>query len=208
MAKMLITEALDERDFLEKKIKDKIERAAFVGLKKNNEDTVANSTKSAEEFTEKAKAALQSIRDLISRYHKIDGEIIKSNAVTMITVGNKRFSVAEAISIRSKMADDNFENRLANALMRAHNTSSLSASDYTERLEQNAQRLRETISGKENDAQSYAVVDEYIKNNSITKIGITDAIDIANEIKEGADEMLSAINTAIKVANATTYIEI
>ena len=208
MTKMLITEALDERDFLEKKIRDKINKASFIGLKKNNEETVANLSKKAIDFEDDAKSELQSIKDLISRYHRIDGEIIKSNAATMITVGGRQFSVAEAISIRQKMDDKSLEKSLADKLTLEHDRVTMAARDYKDKLESNAQSLRETISGKESKEDGYGVVEEYIKANGLTMIGIVDAKDVANEIIEGADKMLSEINTAIKVSNATTHIEI
>ena len=40
--KMLVTQALDERDLLVKKISDKIAKASFVDTIKPNEDKVAN----------------------------------------------------------------------------------------------------------------------------------------------------------------------
>lgn len=73
----------------------------------------------------------------------------------------------------------------------------------------NAQRLRETISGRENGGdETYKVVDEYIEKNKLVMVGVDDAKKIAQEIREKAAETLAALNTAIKVSNATTYIDI
>ena len=48
--KMLMTQALDERDLLVKKINDKIEKIRLVDVKKRNEDAAADSRISVEEF--------------------------------------------------------------------------------------------------------------------------------------------------------------
>lgn len=43
--KMLVTQALDERSLLEKKIRDKIEKASFVDCIKKNEERVIKTYK-------------------------------------------------------------------------------------------------------------------------------------------------------------------
>ena len=49
--KMLMTQALDERDLLVKKINDKIEKIKLVDVKKRNEETTADNRISVEEFS-------------------------------------------------------------------------------------------------------------------------------------------------------------
>lgn len=63
--KMLVTQALDEKDLLMKKIYDKIEKAHFVDFKKKNEELVAVERVSEEEFNKRAQSAYQQINDLI-----------------------------------------------------------------------------------------------------------------------------------------------
>ena len=80
--KLLITQALDERDLLVKKINSKIERIDFVDGKKRNEEKVIQQVITKEEFSKKVKTSYQQIQDLIKRYQKIDEAIITSNANT------------------------------------------------------------------------------------------------------------------------------
>ena len=75
MEKMLVTQALDERDLLVKKINDKISRASFVDVAKANEEKVISAKITKEEFCENAKATFQQINDLISRFVRIDQAI-------------------------------------------------------------------------------------------------------------------------------------
>ena len=66
--KMLVTQALDERDLLVKKIADKIAKASFVDTIKPNEDKVFTKRTSKEEYAKEAESAYQQITDLM--WHK------------------------------------------------------------------------------------------------------------------------------------------
>ena len=69
--KMLVTQALDERDLLVKKIADKIAKASFVDTIKPNEDKVFTKRTSKEEYAKEAESAYQQITDLIDRFQKM-----------------------------------------------------------------------------------------------------------------------------------------
>lgn len=101
--KMLVTQALDERDLLVKKISDKIEKASFVDTIKPNEEKVYAGRCGKEEFAKDAQAAYQQITDLIDRFQKIDAAIVASNAKTEITTSYGVFTVAGAISLRGRL---------------------------------------------------------------------------------------------------------
>jgi len=59
--KMLVTQALDERDLLVKKIGDKIQKIQAVDTKKRNEEKTVTARVSPEEFGNTASAAYQQI---------------------------------------------------------------------------------------------------------------------------------------------------
>lgn len=101
--KMLVTQALDERDLLVKKISDKIAKANFVDSIKPNEDKVYSKRVGKEEFIKEAEAEYQQIMDLIDRFQKIDAAIVDSNAKTEITTSYGTFTVAGAISLRGRL---------------------------------------------------------------------------------------------------------
>ena len=64
--KMLVTQALDERDLLVKKISDKIDKASFVDTIKPNEDKVYSKRIGKDEYAKEAESAYQQIIDLIA----------------------------------------------------------------------------------------------------------------------------------------------
>ena len=67
--KMLVTQALDERDLLVKKINDKINKASFTDTKKHNEEKVAEGKILSADFEKDAKVPFSrfriSLRDTI-----------------------------------------------------------------------------------------------------------------------------------------------
>ena len=101
--KMLVTQALDERDLQVKKISDKIDKASFVDTIKPNEDKVYSKRIGKDEYAKEAESAYQQIVDLIERFQKIDAAIVASNAETEITTSYGKFTVAGAISLRSRL---------------------------------------------------------------------------------------------------------
>ena len=74
--KMLVTQALDERDLLVKKITDKIAKASFVDTIKPNEDKVYAKRMDKTEYAKEAEAAYQQINDLIHGITLGNGEKI------------------------------------------------------------------------------------------------------------------------------------
>ena len=91
--KMLMTQALDERDLLVKKINDKIEKIRLVDVKKRNEEKTAENHNTVEEFKQNAKSDFQQITDLIERYQRLDTAIIASNAATWIETSHGKYSL-------------------------------------------------------------------------------------------------------------------
>ena len=94
--KMLITQALDERDMLVKKTVDKINKASFVDTIKPNEEKVYEKKVSKQEFARETEAAYQQIMDLIRRYERIDAAIVASNAKTQIETSYGTFPMHSA----------------------------------------------------------------------------------------------------------------
>lgn len=218
MGKMLVTEALDERDFLVKKINDKIWKASFIDTAKHNEEKVMAGKITRSDYANEAKSDYQQITDLIDRYQKIDAAIVASNAATYVETSYGRFTVAAAIAMRSRLSEKSmygkgaaFEVLLMNKLEKEYQTRIGVMDDKNRQLQETAEEMRLSILGKDSktkDDQPLGVVDEYVKENTTE---LVDPIDIQKKIKdlkEKKDKLLSELNTQIKVANATTVIEV
>ena len=127
--KMLVTQALDERDLLVKKIGDKIEKIKMVDTKKRNEEKTADSRVTPEEFGSTAASAYQQIMDLIDRFQRIDAAIVASNgssaAKSTCTRSNK--SRNSAVSANSEI----FARHSASVFCRIGDSAESSSSNFT-----------------------------------------------------------------------------
>ena len=216
--KMLVTQALDERDLLVKKIRDKIDKAKFADTIKRNEEKVIETKVSREEFSKDAESAYQQIQDLISRFQKIDAAIVASNATTMIKTSFGDYTVAGAISLRSRLrskgsfdGQSDFELSLRKKLENDLERSVLIANGRNMDLQKAADGMRLSILGKDSKVKNdklLEVVDAYISENTTE---IVDPLDIRKKVeklREKRDTLLTELDTQIKVSNATTFIEI
>ena len=215
--KMLVTQALDERDLLVKKIGDKIQKIQMVDTKKRNEEKTVNARVTSEEFGSGASAAYQQIMDLIDRYQRIDAAIVASNASTTVSTGFGEFTVAAAIALRNRVkgsgmyADKGtFEEDLATQLERQYQTAVQTADFKNKGLENQAETMRLSILGKDSktkDTKPLEVVDAYIRENTTEVIDPLESQKKAQALREKIDTLLTELDTQIKVSNATTPIE-
>ena len=216
--KMLVTQALDERDLLAKKIKDKIEKASFVDTIKPNEERVFEKRIIKEDYVKEVKASYQQIFDLIDRYQRIDAAIVDSNANTMITTSYGAFTVSGAISLRRRLRGESmrdreadFEGKLKMKMQNEYNLRIRFCDDKNSKLQETAEEMRLSILGKDTkvkDDKPLGVVDAYVKENTTE---LVDPLDVKKKIEileEKKRKLLMELDTQIKVSNATTFIEI
>jgi hypothetical protein len=216
--KMLVTQALDERDLLVKKIADKIMKASFVDTIKPNEERVYDKRISKEEFAKEAEAAYQQIVDLIDRYQKIDAAIVDSNAKTQVPTSYGTFTVAGAISLRSRLrgqgaydGEADFEGKLQKKLATEYNDRVRFSDLKNSQLQNTAEEMRLSILGRDTktkDDKPLSVVDAYVKENTTELVDPLDVKKKLEALEEKRNKLLTELDTQIKVSNATTFVEV
>lgn len=216
--KMLVTQALDERDLLVKKISDKIAKASFVDTIKPNEDKVCEARISKDEFAKEVESSYQQIQDFIDRYQKIDAAIVASNAQTKITTSYGEFTVAGAISLRSRLrgngvydGEADFESALQERMKIEFQRKINQAEIKNKQLQTTAENMRLSILGKDTkikDEKPLEVVEAYVRENTTEVVDPLDVQKKIEKLKEKRDTLLTELDTQIKVSNATTFIEI
>ena len=215
--KMLVTQALDERDLLVKKINDKIAKIKLVDTKKHNEEKTIDNRVLPEEFKKAAESGYQQIIDLIIRYQRLDAAIVASNAGTWIETSQGKYTVAGAIALRNRLKGSGiyndegcFEENLV-AVFEEQLRNSVQLADQRNRmLDGQAENMRMTILGRENKAKEtkpLEVVDAYVKENTTEIIDPLNAEEKIQELKEKIDLLTKELDTQIKVSNATITIE-
>ncbi len=215
--KMLVTQALDERDLLVKKIGDKIGKISAVDTKKRNEEKTMTTRVSVEEFASAAQAAYQQIMDLIDRYQRLDAAIVASNAASKVTTSYGEFTVAGAIALRNRLRgqgtyenEGDFENQIIRMLEKQYNAAISIAERRNKGIESQAENMRLSILGKDSkvrDDKPLEVVDAYIRENTTEIVDPLESQKKAQELMVKRNALLTELDTQIKVSNATTMIE-
>ena len=183
--RMLMTQALNKRALLIKKITAKLAKASFVDTMKPDKEKVYAGKCSKEEYTKKAQSSYQQITDLISRFQKIDAAITDSNARTKITISCGTITVAEAISLRRRLQGGSCEDKtdFEGMLQRKMKT------EYDERIQfckKKNRRMR-------------------------PKAELVDPLKVQKRIamlEEKRMKLLKELDAQIRISNAATYIEI
>lgn len=216
--KMLVTQALDERDLLVKKIGDKIAKANFVDTIRPNEGKVYARRVEKAEFTKEAKAAYQQITDLIARYQKIDAAIVDSNARTEVKTSYGTFTVAGAISLRSRLRglgvyeeEADFEGNLQKKLRSEYEERVRFCDMKNSQLQTTAENMRLSILGRDaktKDEKPLGVVEAYVKENTTELVDPLKVEKKIEDLEEKRNILLRELDTQIKVSNATTFIEV
>ncbi len=216
--KMLVTQALDQRDLLVKKICDKIRKASFTETKKHNEEKVMERRVTQKEFEKEARSSYQQIIDLIRWYDKVDQAILRSNAETIIETSYGAMSIANALALRSRLncsnaydSDSNFEGNLMMKLEEELNEKIRVMEQKNKGLQNTAETMRLSILGKDTktkDETPLKVVDVYVQENTTELIDPLNVRKKINELNERRETILNELDTKIKVSNATTFVEI
>lgn len=216
--KMLVTQALDQRDLLVKKICDKIRKASFTETKKHNEEKVMERRVTQKEFEKEARSSYQQIIDLIHWYDKVDQAILLSNAETIIETSYGTMSIANALALRSRLScsnaydsDSNFEGNLMMKLQEELNEKIRVMEQKNKGLQNTAETMRLSILGKDTktkDETPLKVVDVYVQENTTELIDPLNVRKKIDELNERRETILNELDTKIKVSNATTFVEI
>ena len=204
MREMTITEGLVESKLLSSRIEKEINMSEWIWSVK----TIDCTEESSVPYEDKAKAAYQSIRDLIEERNKIKSAIVKSNATTMVKVGKKEMTVAEAIERKSSIG---YEQKLlmrwktvyANAVNRV-DTENVRVQN---RIDQMLSQL--VVNDKSDIAEAQkAVTETYIAQNGWM---VYDPLNLEDKIKkldEDIDDFLKNVDLALSLSNAVTHIEV
>ena len=215
MEKMIVTQALDERDLLKKKIRDAIAKCDFVAVQKPGDDVIAQDKQKVSDYEAEVKASFQSIRDMMDRYTRLDAAILLANATTKIEVAGKTMTRAAAINLRKMMkgqglADTDF----TDVMIRKMTTDLDRARLKIAKSQEVADRQREVMSNSLVSSDKKVLSEDNLKSitaycdNLVLKL--VDPIDIEKTIadmQETWDNLTTNLESAIRISNATTYVE-
>lgn len=208
MRKISITEALNELKLYDSKINKAIANAKLASAAKKSSDKVGVVKK--DEFEERAKASYQSVTDLIANRNALKSAIVKSNAVTEVTINGKTMTVAEAIERKNSI---DYDVTLLNEMKRQYVAATDTVNKENKKVDNKVDELLSTLIGKDSDKKiskedQEAIEKPYREKNEyefIDPIGIYDKI---LELETDIDGFNSEVDTRLVLSNATSFIEI
>ena len=238
MRELLMIHALDERDLLRSRIMGKIGKITFLDYKKQCEERTAETLMEEKAFCDKVKDEFQSIKDLIRNYDELDAAIIASNATTIVKTKYGNYTVAAAIALKQRLKLSNgrdinkaallldknldlkkdFESEMIGVMQKQMIDIMAKLKNAQTALEASAEGMRNSILGGDSynyaddkakkDSASIAVVDEYLKKNSYKLVDPLSLADKLQSLKEEREDLYKELDTAVKISNATTMIQV
>lgn len=206
---MTVHEALCEAKTMEKRIEQAIKAAIVVSHKENQSVKVDGMT--LDEFNKHAKSSHDKATHLIDRYNAIKAGINRYNAEKQINVGNRTYSIAQAIWLmqhglkQKKKLIDHYTYNYNIAMRDIQN-------ENGEKLNKRAEAAAEVNYGnkdKSNNTEDYLkCIKEYKARNQHELVDPLGIKDIIEKMDTEVNEFMSHVDSAIQVANATTTITI
>jgi len=205
--KMSIHKGLAELKLIDSKIEKKINALKATGV--NQKGKLVDGVYQEKEFGDNAKAAYQSINDLIERKVSIKKAIVNINAKTKLKVAGKMMTIADAITFKSIVIQKKV---LINNLNDGFNNSRANMEKNNEQVRDNALRLAEAALGKDNAAigakGTESITGPYLEANEAR---IVDPLKVETKIKEltkEVEDFQMEVDACLSEINAITFIEV
>ena len=212
--KLLVCDALDERDFLRKKIISAISNAKFVGSKRIR-DTKVDGISDVESFNKAATSDFQSIQSNIDRYNRLDTAITLANAMTEIELrSGTKMTRAAAITLKKVIANQgsiDFTRQLIGVLMKQYEEAVSQVQAFNKKADAETENYKTSLVGKEGSNNLNESSITVLKELTANLYGeLVDPLNVETKIKELKDSyetLRKELDSAIKISNATTFVE-
>lgn len=211
---MLVCNALDERDFLRKKILSAINGAEFIAVKRAKDEKIRGFG-DPKTFEQEAKSTYQSISDMIDRYNRLDTAITLANANTEIKLTDGTVMTrAAAISLRKTIYCDStydFTGRLLTTMERQLANAKAEANQLDAKADRELEGYKSNAtSGDKSKEISTEMLKAFESLVEGVRADVIDPLKLESEIKKLTDKydtLKKELDSAIKVSNATTFVE-
>lgn len=207
---MTVHKALAELKIIDNRILKAVRNGVFVHSCKNGVDKIDGVPVS--DFKDSISSDYQKATDLINRRNAMKRAVVLSNATTKVNIGDKEYTVAEAIEMKNhgmdglKMLLSELTNQYNKAVFKFNQNSG-------EELERKAEQYAMNILKSQGDSsekdfkQVQALHDAYVENNEFVMIDPLDILKKIDEIDKMIDEFNAEIDSCLSVSNAITVIE-
>lgn len=206
---MTITKALSELKLLDKRISDEICDAKFCTANKHFQRTLDG--KPVDTAKKEMQSAYDKITALIDRRNAIKKALTLANATILVTIGEQKMTVAEAIYFKTQ-GIENDKLLLAAMIEQYNRTLNILNQNNGDKLSKECEQFITNTFGAKETRTDTAEIDKmrqsYINDNTYDIIEGINVKETIEKLKDRIDKFEAEVDAAITVANATTEIEI
>ncbi len=206
--KITITRALPELKLLDKRIGKLISNSRFVDLYQNRKDLAIGSAVTKEVFEKNSSSSMKSITDLIERRKKIKSAILISNASVKVKIGEKEYTVIEAIERKNSISYEQslletMKAQLANVKSQIDRQKPQLEAAVRDMLEKNLEG--DTKPSKEDYERT---ANPFLEANELNILDPCKIEEKIADLDKSIDEFLSEVDAALTESNSRTEIEV
>lgn len=206
---MNVQEALGKSKLLEKKYEKALNERDFVTAAKSKDTKILGVP--IEEWKSEQKARYDSLTDILNEINAIRCALNQSNAQTKVKIGDKEYTVAEAIYMKQKGVA--YKKMLLKKLRENFDRINLFVTSKNEKTMQDAQNFVIQMYGGEktsaaNNTDPAQQIDIYYTNMKLDMIDPISILDKIKKLEKEIDDFETEVDNVLSVSNATTLIEV
>ena len=210
--KMTVHKALAELKTMDDRISKAINAVTYTMAVKHSAEKINGVT--IADFKENIKSGYQKVKDLMARRDAMKRAVVMSNATTKVKVGDKEFTVAEAIEMKNNGMNykRQLRSKIVNDYQRAYVELDRNSGEAIEKRAE--QYVLSVIQAQPKDSKMAidsdamkALRKDYIENNTYDLIDPLNVTKIMETMLDEINEFETEVDAALSVSNAITVIE-
>lgn len=206
--KMTIHKALCELKILDSRINNAISSARFCLANKHSNEKVNGVT--VEEYQETMKASYNKASDLIRRREAIKRAVVLSNAKTIVKIGGKEYTVAEAIEMNNHGID--LKLQLKNAMKKQYDSAMTAIISKNSIVDDKATEYVVGLFGQKESKTANEEYEKarksYIEANTMELIDPVNILEKIEALEVEIADFTTEVDSALSVSNALTEITV
>ncbi len=208
LEKMTIHKALCELKILDSRINNAISSARFCLANKHSNEKVNGVT--VEEYQETMKASYNKASDLIRRREAIKRAVVLSNAKTIVKIGGKEYTVAEAIEMNNHGID--LKLQLKNAMKKQYDSAMTAIISKNSVVDDKATEYVVGLFGQKESKTANEEYEKarksYIEANTMELIDPINILEKIEALEVEIADFTTEVDSALSVSNALTEITV
>lgn len=206
--KMTIHKALCELKILDSRINNAISSARFCLANKHSNEKVNGVT--VEEYQETMKASYNKASDLIRRREAIKRAVVLSNAKTIVKIGGKEYTVAEAIEMNNHGID--LKLQLKNTMKKQYDSAMTAIISKNSVVDDKATEYVVGLFGQKESKTANEEYEKarksYIEANTMELIDPVNILEKIEALEVEIADFTTEVDSALSVSNALTEITV